>query len=174
MFGRDRIRLLRDECTRYVKTLAEELYAMFNPDNPLFHNNTVNVTINNTEAPGIVIETPGGGPAIDIPLPENPSTSDVVEIHLGDVIIGSGIDEDGNPYIDFGDAILRSRGGGGNAGTVVSGGPGAGPYEVLLVDGETVEANVMQINADQTVPEGTGVIVAQVGDDYYIQPPVWL
>lgn len=69
-------------------------------------------------------------------------------------------------------------GGGGFPGEVLSGGPGA-TYLVRITtsdDGDTedVLATQLQIAATETIPTGTKCLVAQVGEDYFIQVPVWV
>ena len=55
----------------------------------------------------------------------------------------------------------------------VSSGTGSS-YQVLLNNGQTVTVTILQIDATQTIPAGTKLLVAKVGSSYYAQATVWM
>lgn len=64
------------------------------------------------------------------------------------------------------------QGGGGDAGTIVSG--SGTSYQVKLISGKTVSVAQGTLDPTDTIPVGTFVLVAQVSGNYYMQVPVWL
>ncbi len=76
-------------------------------------------------------------------------------------------------------AAAVPAGGGGVPVVIVSGGPGATYLATAYPNGlsaasMTVTVTVLQIDPTETIPAGTWYIAAKIGEDYFIQPPIWI
>lgn len=170
MFGRQAVRLLRriwDTPTQ----LAQELFAMFQPDIPLFHNAPITIT-NEGEGPGLRVRNFGS----NVPL-----------------VIETG-DEEFEFRVENGDLILPGRtraqpeedGGGGGGGSTFPGKVvsliSGNNYQVLSYrDGSAaastgaITVRQADIHADDEIPADTWVMVSELeSGDYEMQVPVWL
>jgi len=138
-----------------VQELAEELMGIFGSQGPIqvagpiqLYNPTGGPVfeLNSGNGPTIVNKKPDGTTA---PIGTTPTPPE------GGGSSGSGIA--GKSFAGF-----------------VVGGAGAS-YLVELIDGPVVEVTQLQIDENETIPAGTGVIVTAVtGGGYYMQVPVWL
>jgi hypothetical protein len=171
MFGRLRERLLKKSWT--ADQLAQELYAMFDPEAPLFHEGPIELrrrddqpffTLSNFAPGDILFNVNGAGGR-----------------HYGDVILG----DDGLGLLPEGETQLVGigttvqGGSGGIPGAIVSG--SGDTYQVTLYENgitedatKTVEVKQLQITGDD-LDAGTEVVV-YLGSDgvYFMQHPVWV
>lgn len=193
--------ILKDEAARLMRTkwksaqtLAEEIFAILNSDKPLQIDGPV--TINNTTAaPSItvkqannndqvmnVVKQPLPTPTLPgiPPLPAPPAGQRSVMVIYADGTTGyapfpQGTITPGQSSKETPEPEKRQSGGGGFPGTVVSGSGSAYQVRITTPEGsKTVAVTQVQIATGATIPAGTGAVVVQVGEAYYMQVPVWL
>jgi hypothetical protein len=100
----------------------------------------------------------------------------------GNDIGGVSIGDDGLPHFDGESDSAETGGDGGGEGG--EGGGGGFYGEVVSGSGSTYTVDVegvgnvtvtqLQIDGDETIPAGTMALVVQVGENYFMQVPVWL
>lgn len=176
VFGRQAIRLLRDDWPR-AKQLAEELFAILsNAKIPLEHAGPI-VFFAGDGAGGITFR--GFGDSNGTPITIEREDSSLPPITIGpsgidlngaDILNGGTIEAkhlDGNAG---GDSIAVG-GGGIFLGTVLS---GTGTTYLVDIDGTEVTAVQGTIHEDDEIPAGTEVMVFQIGADYFLNVPVWM
>ena len=168
----NRARLLR-EYPWDAQSLAEELYAMFDPEIPLNHEGPLQLTARNGVAPLIINNLPiGTDPIIQNPptqqIPDEPGQPNIEE------------EGEGEPQTP---ATPSPGGGGGGAncfpGKVTSGGPGTSYLVDVYLDGlsqpaTNVSARQLAIDGLDTVAADTWCLVAKQNDGQYVfQVPTW-
>ncbi len=198
-------RLMRNRWPN-AQLLAEELFAILSSDEPIVIDSPVQITASDGAPPltlrnfgtsDTMIQTVRGTPdfpefpelpALDIPdFTSDPGLLEITN-YYGDGTSETFDTDRGDPEFDpdnltRGQGQSRGGGGGGFPGTVVSGGPGTGPYRVnVFLDGpagEPTELDVTQLDIedDETIAPGTWTIVNSAvfeGEtSYYMQVPVW-
>lgn len=188
---KNQIPRLRRQKWKDVQTFADEMIALLSSDapiqidSPVVINNTTDqspLTINNYSNSDDDV-TINRYPEPPVQLPEFPpfdfpdGVGDVIIIHINE----DGVDVDDAPANDPTDTTPRpetTSGGGGFPGQVVSGGPGdeytVNVYESGLNSPPTLRTvTQLSIHEDATIPADTWVMVGKVGEEYFMQHPVW-
>lgn len=189
IFRKQSIRLLREKWTD-PQNLAEEIFGILNSDEPIEIDGPVTIN-NNTDQSPLTINNysnsdddvtinryPDDPPDLpNYPPPPPMDTGDVITIHINQ----DGIDRDRKPPNDPGPPTSDPLpgGGGGFPGQVVSGGPGdtytVNVYENGLNQPFAARTVIqLQIHDDATIPAGTWALIGKVGNEYFMQVPVWL
>lgn len=160
MFGEQRQRLLREDPWPNANMLAQELYAMFSPEQELTHDGPITLNVNGL-VPPITLNFPDGSlPIIRV------QRRGVPESTIGQ---DGQSDSEETPQQQEQQAGSRVF-----SGTVVSG--SGSSYQVALSTGDTVSVTQLSIHADETIPEGTAVVVFRTTQQsaYFMQVPVWM
>lgn len=192
---------LRDQASRLIRTkwignadlLAEELYAIFTGDVPIVFDSPVTI-INETGEPAINVRDFGDSdasiriekrplPKVDLPdiPPLDDSGAGRVQIRYVYPDGDEGWEGDGGDPPDTNPGTgspIGQEGGGGFPGVVVSG--TEDEYLVDVYEGGLSEAPTqrtvtqLSIASGEQIPAGTWALVGKVGDEYFMQVPVWL
>lgn len=183
---------LQRESWSDINELAQEIYAIFHSDgqiefdSPIVINNTTGaapITINHggTGDETIVInrEVPANPPVPGFPDPDDIGSGDqYVTIVYADGTIEKFDDPPPEPEKpQRGEGEEDSGGGGGFPGEVVSG--SGDTYQVDVYEGGLDAAPVtrtvtqLEIHPDEQIPAGTWALVGKLGDEYFMQVPVW-
>jgi hypothetical protein len=179
LLGKEAIRLLRTKWKTPVP-LAEELYAILQSDEPV---DTGPLAVDGTQDPGqpaVTIKAPVGSTPLQIQVPGH----DPISLTIG---ADGGLTWSAPVSSPSGDGQQPDQPAGGDVPCqVLSGGPGAGPYQVKLYPngpgqaaGSTVSAKQLSIADDETIPAGTWALASKTGGSggqparYWLQVPVW-
>lgn len=193
---------LRDQASRLIRTkwghpsvdlAMEELFAIFTGDEPIVFDSPVTIT-NNSNAPPLTIRDFGSSDStISItkaPLPR-PLLDELPPLDFGDIggITFTDLYPDGTAETWSGDrgdpptptpgtgTNPNTGGGGGFPGVVVSG-TGASYTVAVYEDGLSSPptnraVTQLSIAVSETIPAGTWWTIGKVGNDYFMQVPVW-
>lgn len=180
MTSQSAIRILRQKWKpEQIDALAQEVFAQFNTqaDQTTVGPQTVDTTATpgpaltlqpnqtdprptqNSQDPGMVIQTPGDGGGTttlttggDITYQENPPMQG-----------GTGVGKPNPPAPGFA------------PGTVISGAGDTYQVSIPTPKGPAIViCKIVQIDPTETIPAGTGLILVRMGKTYYAQVPVWV
>lgn len=182
IFKDQSLRLIREKW-RDPNVLAEELYAILNSDKPIVIDSPIEIT-NNTDGPAITINNNREGDTIQInnqPQPpiQLPNYPPVTIPDFPSIPDTATIDNRG-----------RGPGDGGGGGDGGDGEPSVFPGQITSGTADTYEVDVyenglgegavsrsvkqLQIAGDAEIPSGTWSVIGKVGEEYFMQVPVWL
>lgn len=162
MFSRERLRLLREEWPN-AQMLAEELWAMFAKDIPLYHDGQI--ILNAGEASPFEIRNWEPG---DSAFSFKGRNGD----HYGDIIVGN----TGVGWRPAGETKLIGIGITQTQQTTflgtVTGGSGS-EHQVDIGD-KVVNVNTLNVAGGESIPVGWELVVHKQGGTYYSEVPVWM
>jgi hypothetical protein len=161
-FGTEALRMLREQWQN-ATLLAQELYAIFTSDQP------VTVT-----SPVAVSGT--GNPANPAPVQITLGDNQGITVTHGANTTTFSLDNQGNlqQQTGFAGGSGQKKPIAGGLIGIVQSGSGATYQVALQGTGQVVTVTQLSINASETIPAGTPVVVVQVGAAYQMQVPVWM
>jgi hypothetical protein len=190
IFRKQSMRLRREDWSSPLE-LAEEIYAILNSDEPIEIDGRVIINNDGDSTPLTINQYGGDGDIIEISRRDEPPVQfpELPPLEFdgpGDFTVTI-IDESGEVSTDTTQDGSTpspqprpdSGGGGGFPGKVVSGGPGVS-YEVDVYESGLSAAPTrrtvrqLQIHESESVPADTWALVGKVGEEYFMQVPVWL
>ncbi len=179
-----------------VDLAMQELFAIFTGDEDIVFDSPVTIVNTSDQAPLTIRDFGDSDQSISItkqrqPPPDIPEIPPLDFDGVGGVTIRNIYPDGGDEFWEgdrgappdttrgTGAPAGSGSGGGGFPGKVVSGGPGSTYLVDVYEEGLSsapVQRTVTQLSIDaaETIPADTWAVVGKVGDDYFMQVPVWL
>ncbi len=171
----EKARLLRESPWPNAQSLAEELYAMASDEARQEFKNGIHLQTTDPDIPLVTAQVFSGEDEVPVfSFNDGVTGPQTLTFSVAGSNLG-GFNFNGSPVT--GPESPGGGGGGGGDPTTFSGTVSSGTgstYQVLLNNGLTVEVTQLQIDASETIPAGTSVIVHKIGGTYRMQVPVWL